>query len=287
MRKTAICAIIALVTIAGLSTIDTISSDPEVSLEKKWETDRVLKVPESVLYDRARNIIYVANINGTPADKDGNGFISKLSVDGKIENLQWVTGLDAPKGMGVYKNRLYVTDISSIVEIDIDRGKILKRYDIGGKFLNDITVDTTGRVYVSDMAADRIYRLAGGRVTTWMSSEGLQNPNGLFIEKNRLMVASKGGGNIKIIDIRKKSIKDWTSIGGNPDGLVSDGRGNYLLSSWNGEVYFIKSSGEKVRLFDTRASNINSADIDYIPSERILLVPTFFDNRVVAYELKY
>lgn len=287
MRTIAILATVAFVTIAGLSGLNTIQSDPEISLVKKWETDRVFKVPESVLYDKARNILYVANINGTPTDKDGNGFISKLSVSGKIESLKWVTGLDAPKGMGVYKNRLYVTDISSIVEIDIDKGKILKRYDIGGKFLNDITVDSAGRVYVSDMATDRIHRLSGGRVTTWLSSKKLQNPNGLFIEKKRLMVASKGGGNIKIIDIRKKSITDWVSIGGNPDGLVSDGRGNYLLSSWNGEAYFIKSSGGKVKLFDTRASNINSADIDYIPGKKLLLVPTFFDNRVVAYELRY
>lgn len=287
MRTIAILAIVAFVTIAGLSSLNPVRSDPEISLEKKWATDKVFMVPESVLYDKARNILYVANINGTPTDKDGNGFISKLTVDGKIENLKWVTGLDAPKGMGVYKNRLYVTDISSIVEIDIDRGKILKRYDIGGKFLNDITVDSAGRVYVSDMATDKIHRLSGGRVTTWLSSKALQNPNGLLIEKSRLMVASKGGGNIKIIDIRKKSISDWTSIGGNPDGLVSDGRGNYLLSSWNGEAYFIKASGEKVKLFDTRASNINSADIEYIPGKRLLLVPTFFDNRVVAYEVKY
>ena len=287
MRTTAILAVVAFVILAGLSSLNPIRSNPEISLEKKWETERVFMVPESVLYDKARNILYVANINGTPTDKDGNGFISKLSVSGKIENLKWVTGLDAPKGMGVYKNRLYVTDISSIVEIDIARGKILKRYDIGGKFLNDITVDSAGRVYVSDMATDKIHRLSGGRVTTWLSSKGLQNPNGLLIEKSRLLVASKGGGNIKIIDIRRKSIKDWTSIGGNPDGLVSDGRGNYLISSWNGEAYFIKASGEKVKLFDTRASNINSADIDYIPGKRLLLVPTFFDNRVVAYEVRY
>ena len=98
-------------------------------LEKVWETTTELKTPESVLYDEERDIIYVSNINGSPAELDGNGFISILDSNGKIKNLKWVTGLNAPKGMAIYKTKLFVSDIKQLVEIDIKSGKILKKYD--------------------------------------------------------------------------------------------------------------------------------------------------------------
>jgi len=72
----------------------------EPSVIKKWETDTLLRTPESVLLDEGRNILYISNINGQPTDKDGNGFISKVTLDGKIENLKWVEGFDAPKVLG-------------------------------------------------------------------------------------------------------------------------------------------------------------------------------------------
>jgi sugar lactone lactonase YvrE len=285
MRKIIPGILFAAILLVGCSK-DKKSQQGDIVLKLKWASERVFKVPESVLYDEVRDIIYVANINGNPTEKDHNGYISKLSKNGIVEELQWVTGLHAPKGMGIYQDKLYVTDISRIVEIDINRGKILKRYDIGGKFLNDITVDQAGNVYISDMAADRIYQLSGGLVTTWLEGKELHNPNGLLIEEKRLLMASKGSGSLKIIDLATKKIDTLASIGGSPDGLVSDGRGNYFLSSWNGEVFFI-STDTKLQILDTRSKKINSADIDYIPEEKLLLVPTFFDNRVMAYEVVF
>ncbi|MCD4692290.1 MAG: hypothetical protein K8R79_05210, partial [Calditrichales bacterium] len=129
-------------------------------LTKKWESPQKFKTPESVCYDAKRKIIYVANINGNPTTKDNNGFISKLSLTGKIVDLKWIKELNAPKGMGVFKGKLYVSDIDQVVEIDIDKSKILKRYEAdGAKFLNDISIDKSGNVYISDMVANRIYRL--------------------------------------------------------------------------------------------------------------------------------
>src|SRR5687767_9723717 len=82
-----------------------------VSLVKKWETDATLLTPESVLYDKANNVLYVSNINGQAGDKDGNGSIGRVSVTGKVEQAEWVKGLDAPKGLGLYKGMLYVADL--------------------------------------------------------------------------------------------------------------------------------------------------------------------------------
>ena len=104
------------------------SNPGKITVEKKWQTDQILQVPESVTYDTQRNVLYVSNINGKPLEKDGNGFISIVKPDGIIENLKWVTGLNAPKGSALDGKNLYVTDIDELVQIDIETGKILKKY---------------------------------------------------------------------------------------------------------------------------------------------------------------
>ncbi len=93
------------------------------TLTHKWTTEPSLRVPESVLLDAKNNVLYVSSIDGTPQNKDGNGFISQVTLDGKIKNLKWVTGLDAPKGMGLHNNNLYIADISRLVTVDITTGK--------------------------------------------------------------------------------------------------------------------------------------------------------------------
>src|SRR5687768_8476206 len=77
-------------------------------LTRIWETDSTLKVPESVLFDGKNNLLYVSNIDGDAASKDGKGSIGKVGLDGKVIQAEWVTGLHAPKGMALYKNDLYV-----------------------------------------------------------------------------------------------------------------------------------------------------------------------------------
>src|SRR5687768_14467011 len=79
-----------------------------VTLTLKWETEPLLTTCESVLYDDAQDVLYVSNINGVPDGKDGNGFISKVSIDGKITEANWVKGMDAPKGLGLANGKLYV-----------------------------------------------------------------------------------------------------------------------------------------------------------------------------------
>ena len=100
-----------------------VSNIPEAKL--LWKSGQDFKVPESVCFDKANNVLYVANINGKPSNKDDNGFISKLSVEGKIIEKEWITGLHAPKGMGVYEDFLYVSDIDRVAKISIKEGKIV------------------------------------------------------------------------------------------------------------------------------------------------------------------
>lgn len=266
---------------------DTIAP-PAVVVEQSWASDTTLRTPESALFDRERNVIYVSNINGVPTDKDKNGFISKLTPEGKIQTLDWIKGLDAPKGMGVYKNKLYVTDITKLVEIDIDKGKIIKTYEVpGAKFLNDVTIDTAGLVYFSDSESNKIHTLSNGKVSTWLDKD-LKNPNGLLIESNRLLVASYGGMDFKSIDLTSKTQTGIAAEVGAGDGVEYFGKdGHYIVSDWNGTVYLIEPDGKKNLVLDTKGDKINSADIDFITETSTLLVPTFFNNRIVAYKVTH
>lgn len=253
-------------------------------LTKKWETPQTLQVPESVCYDPSANVLYVANINGKPADKDGNGFISKVGMDGTILQLSWVTGLNGPKGMGVYLGKLYVTDIDRVAEIDIATGKILRFYDFPeAKFLNDIAIDDQGAVYVSDSGGTRVYKIFLGVAEVWLDDPILVSPNGLCVSGQYLMI---GCDKILQADLTTRKLTEWLAGTGSIDGLEPTGDGRYLFSDWQGSVYLVGLDKKKEKILDTSPVKINAADIDYIPMMKMLLVPTFFDNRVMAYELK-
>lgn len=267
--------------VAASFTINPKSGEP--TLQKKWETEAVLKTPESVIYDEKRNVLYVANINGDGSAHDGNGFITKLSTDGKISELEWVKGLDAPKGMGILGNKLYVSDIDKVVVIDILSGKIEKSYTIeGAVFLNDITTDASGNVYISDSSNKKIYLLKDGTISLWLENNVFEKPNGLLALKDGLRVIDMKGGKFYNVSYDKKKAEVIAENIPSGDGIVEITKGTYLISNWNGEVNYI--NGKTVsKLLDTKDEKINSADIWYIPQQKLVLVPTFFGNKLVAY----
>lgn len=254
-----------------------------VTLKLKWETDAVLTTCESVLHDDKNDVLYVANINGQPDAKDGNGFISKVSLDGEVTAASWVKGMDAPKGMGVLDGKLYVSDINRVHEIDTESGKITRTYTVeGAKFLNDIAI-ANGKVYVSDSRGGAIHVIEDGKVTAFLSN--LQGPNGLFAENGDLVVAFWDAKTLNTIDISSKEITTRTEGIENPDGIEAIDNNEYLVSSWNGLVHHIDSDWKKTLILDTRNDSLNAADIEYVKSKNLLLVPTFFKNKVMAYEL--
>ena len=255
-----------------------------------WETDTTLRVPESVLYDEAGKVLFVANIDGPSDALDGNGFISKVGLDGKIQNLRWTSGLNAPKGMGLYRNRLYVTDVYRLVVINTENGQAEKTYDAidtKNAFLNDVTVARDGTVYVSDSRFDKIYRLKDHKWEVWMQGEQLNKPNGLLaVGKDKLMIGSTKLGALRSVDVNTKTITTIADGMAATDGIVPDGKGNYFVSDWNGQLFFVQNSGEKQQLLDSRTQKMNTADIEYVRSQKLLLVPTFFKNKLVAYRVQ-
>ena len=253
------------------------------SFDKVWETEKVFKTPESVLYDAHRNQIYVSNINGKPTVKDNNGFISILERDGLVKKLKWVDGMNAPKGMAIIDSLLYVTDIDRIVIININLAKIVKIVDIeGASFLNDITVMPTGEFIVSDMAMNHLLVFDGNNATIWLEDDLLISPNGLTFYNESLYVGTDN--NLLKINPSTKKVKVHIEETGPIDGLIPLGMNRFVVSDWSGRV-LLADPNEKIVLQSTANQNIQAADLGFLPEEKIVLIPTFFDNRVVARRL--
>jgi DNA-binding beta-propeller fold protein YncE len=262
-----------------------------------WETTG-LKTPESALPVPAEGFAYVSNVAGQPTDKDGNGFISKVSLaDGKIIALEWAKGLDAPKGLALAGGKLYTADIDKLVEIDPASGQILTKHEApGAVFLNDIAVDAQGNVYVSDSSTSTIWRLAGGKFEKWIDDPALKFANGLYVDGDKLIVAAWGApgtsakktsapSNLLEVNIADKKISnlgDGTPVG-NLDGLEPIGD-DFLVTDWvAGALYRIDRKGKATQLLDL---DQGSADIGYVPETGLLLIPMMMSDKLVAYKVQ-
>ncbi|MBN1251885.1 MAG: hypothetical protein JXR51_10595 [Bacteroidales bacterium] len=257
------------------------------SVKKIWESEKVFLTPESLMFDKKNNVLYVSNINGNSAQKDGNGFISKLSLDGKIIKLKWIEGLNAPKGMGIYNNTLYVADIDRLVVIDIDKSKISDTITVANaQFLNDIAIDKTGKVYVSDMRANKIYQYSEKKIKLWLDSDKLKKPNGLLIEGENLLIGC--GNYVLTVNKKNKASNILISETGSIDGLAKFDKESYIISDWSGNVTLINKDKniEHKKLISTEFINVNAADFEFINDKKTIYIPTFLDNRVVAYKIE-
>lgn len=275
-------------------------------INKLWATANDLKNPESVAYSPKLNVLFVSNVNGKPTEKDQNGFISKVSPgNGSIIELNWVTGLNAPKGIALSNNnnRLFVSDLTDLVEIDINTGKIIKRFNApGSAFLNDVVSDKQGNIYVSDTITNTIYKLDGNNITStlqpWLQSAQLNGPNGLHVDesKNKLIVASLGkfskpGAGIEVVDLKNKTItplgkEGTTSPFGGLDGIESDPTGEryYVTDNPAGKLYLVNADGTGYgTLIDLHTQG--AADIGFIPSQSTVIIPLMKDNKLTAYKL--
>ena len=264
------------------------SRSPIVRLSRAWSTAPEQTTCESVLYDAQRNVIYVSNINGQPREMNGKGFLSRLSTDGHTLDLLWVTGLHAPKGMAIKGDRLFVSDIIELVEIDIPEGKIVGKYGIeGASFMNDVAVAADGGIYVSDSDTGTIYVLRNDRLQVWTSGDEFNRPNGLWDNGPAMLVGNSGDGTLVAVRFSDLSVEHLADSLGHTDGIAPDGRGNFFVSSWNGQIFFVRSDWQVSKILDTEANNKNCADIDYIQELKLLVVPTFFGNTVEAYRVEY
>lgn len=258
-----------------------LSAKPQ--LELLWQTDG-FRVPESVLVHQQQDdkFLFVSEIDGEGNVADGEGGVALLNTDGSMREHNWLRGLNAPKGLAEYQGKLYVADLTELVIIDIASKKIAAKVPApDAVFLNDVTVDKRGVVYISDTRKNRVYKYSGGTISIWL--ENIVAANGLkAIDDDLYIVANdlflKADKNAKVTELAK-------GFAERADGLEPVGNGDFIVTSWAGIIYYVYADGRMEKLLDTRQQKLNAADIGWDPHSKTLYVPTFSGNSVMAYRV--
>lgn len=241
-----------LLALVILSTASANASE-SLALKQLWSIKGTFKMPESVAFDAKRDLIYISNVNHFA--KDGNGFISKVSLDGKLVKLKWIEGLHSPTGMAIYQDVLYVADVDALVAIDLNKQAIMQRFSAPdaaeNPVLNDVAIARNGTVYVSGSASRKIYQLARNKLALFVQDrEALKLANGLYVEDTKeeayLVHGGKFWNYFSIKSARKlekgqmpdKSLYDF-------DGITSDGNGGYFFTVINDpRIWHLNNQGQ-------------------------------------------
>ncbi len=262
--------------------------------------------PESVLHDTAQDIYFVSNVNGSATAKDNNGFISRVKPDGAVENLKFIEGghngatLNAPKGLALAGDTLWVADIDAVRAFDAKTGAprdSVSLSKLGAVFLNDIVVAPTGALYITDTGIkfddvgnvlhpgpDRIFRIGSDRqVTVAARGDTLGRPNGIAVDVagKRFIVVSFGGRSVLSWKPGDKAPVVIAKGAGAFDGVDIVG-GRILVSSWNDSTVSAYETGQEVKLITGVPS---PADIGFDGKRNRVLIPVFTGNRVEVWQL--
>ena len=294
---------------AGDSTtaIDSATASADVPAQARRVTSVTgFKTPESVRYDAAEDVFYVSNINGSPVAKDNNGFISRVRADGAIDSLMFVAGgrgsvtLNAPKGMALVGDTLWVTDIDAVRAFERRTGKPVATIDFarrGAKFLNDIAAGPDGALYITDTGIrfrgndvqhpgpDRIFRIAPNRaVTVAIQGDTLGRPNGIAWDdaNDRFIVVSFGGTRIFAWEPGKAAPTPIASGAGQFDGVEVLADGRVLVSSWTDSTVSVVQDSTMTRMISGLPS---PADIGVDSKRQRVAVPLFNDGRVELWQI--
>ncbi len=272
------------------------------SASKPTQITSGLQTPESVLYDSDQDVYFISNINGQPLAVDDNGYISRVNPDTLQGDMKWIDGakpditLNAPKGMAIVGDTLYVADISVVRKFNRKTGKPEGEVAIpGSTFLNDAVSDGTA-VYVSDSGlkagaggnleptgTDAIWKITGAKAEKIASGKDLKRPNGVEWTNGKLWVVSFGTNELYQLDKGKKT-NVTTLPKGSLDGLVHLSDGSFLVSSWDGKAVY---RGKPGGVFTAVVENVNApADIGYDTKRSRLLIPHFMDSIVTVHQVK-
>lgn len=249
------------------------------------------KTSESALYDKAHQRLIVSNINGAPDAVDGNGYLSLVSLDGQIIQMDWVSGLDAPKGMAIVGNKLFVSDITKLRIVDLDTGEIIETLTADKSvFLNDVAASENGDVFITDMLANRIYSYSGGKVELWLENPDLKAPNGIVVDGKRLIVGSWGSGlhpdfstdqpgGLVTVDLASKAVAPFPKATGfaNVDGIVAFPGRIYLSDPLKGALYEIVE-GQSPRI----VAQFKPGDVDIGSGDDTIYVPMMNEGDLLA-----
>ena len=258
------------------------------------------QTPESVLWDPDQDVYFVSNINGQPTAADDNGFISRVNPETLQIDLKWIDAakpdilLNAPKGLGILGDDIYVADLTVVRKFNRKTGKPDGEIKIpGSTFLNDIASDGQS-VYVTDSGmkagangfegtgTDAVWKITNDKPEKIASGTELNRPNGVDIAEGKIWVVSFASNELyQIADGKKTSVAKIPK--GSLDGLVHLADGSFLVSSWESKTVY----RGKGNAFKPIVENVDSpADIGYDVKRHRLLVPHFMENVVTIHDVQ-
>jgi sugar lactone lactonase YvrE len=265
-----------------------------------------MKTPESVRYDPELDVFYVSNINGGASAHDGNGFIAVVRADSVgaatkvlVEGGKRGARLDAPKGLALVGDTLWVADIDHVRAFNRRTGAPIADIDLSPQkatFLNDVAADSSGTVYVTDTGIsidkkgamthpglDRIFKIKG-RTATALQADSFDWPNGITWDSSsgRFIIAPSGGKALRTWKEGERAATALVSGPGNYDGVEVLPDGRILVSSWADSAVHIIQNGE----LTTLVPNVSGpADIGVDTKRNIVAIPRFNDNKVDYYKI--
>ncbi len=249
------------------------------TLQQVWVTAG-LSAPEGVAADA--DILYISNVVGEGNAKDGEGWISRLAMDGTVLEEKWIEGLNAPKGMAIRDGKLFVSDFDQYHVIDIATAQIENSYPVeGAGFLNDLTV-WQGGVYMSDSGSARIFQVDVNGYKEWLADDRLAGVNGLTPDGDRLLIATMGSGSL----LETKGARDLNQIATgmeNADGIAVLDDGSYLVSSWPGQIWHVSPSGQTTEIHDMREYEVYQNDLTRVGD--LIIVPNWEPGSVTAWRV--
>lgn len=248
-------------------------------LEQIWVTEG-FSSPEGVAV--ADDVVFISNVAGEGNEKDGEGWISRLSLGGEILDDKWLEGLNAPKGMAIRDGKLFVSDYDAYHVIDIESAQIENTYPVeGAGFLNDITV-WQGGVYMSDSGSARIFQIDVNGYKEWLADDRLGGINGLTADGDRLLIATMDSGSL-FETLGARDLAEIATGMTNADGIAVLDDGSYLVSSWPGQIWHVSAIGEVTELHDTQADEIYQNDLTRV--DDLIIVPNWQPGTVTAWRL--
>jgi glucose/arabinose dehydrogenase len=257
-------------------------SKPEIRLDLAWRAEGLAN-PESAALSADKDFLYVSNVNGEGDAKDGNGFIARVSVDGRMLEREWARGLNAPKGIMLGGDALYVADIDELVVLDAQSGAVRRRVPAAGAlFLNDLAFAPDGRVLIADSQNARIYAVASDTAEVWAEDALLDSVNGLYAEPARLIVTTMAG-RLLAIDYQTRSIGVLAEGLGDADGIAPLGGGDYLVSEWPGLMHVVAVDGTHRTIMDSRKNDVYLND--FLLAGNMLYQPNWEPGTLTAYRV--
>lgn len=299
--------------VTALLAICPLMAQPERIVVSGFET------PESVIHDPDLDLYLVSNVGlGNPAALDHNGFVSRVSPDGAIQELRWIQDgvhgvtLNGPKGIWLHGRELYVADVNTLRIFNRFSGAPIRSIEFPNPFapnplfLNDVVVNDHGIAFVSDNRNGAIFAVdTQSRVSLWAAGPALGGPNGLLLDDGNVGWVTFFGAQVRRVTRSGKTITegilpaaDVSGIGLPPGALFLDGycryNGSLWVTSWvTGKVYRIRRAGmelETVAQFVSALENPSRpdgpADISVDQERNRLLVPLFNAGQLVIIPLE-